>query len=75
MGKTHGSTSHTYYITPKPKIPKKGPRSRDLHFALRSAFDQPVKVPKVVKHHQGSPKIGQGPISPQHSPVTRPESL
>jgi hypothetical protein len=26
-----------------------------------SVFDQPVEVPKVVKHDQGSPKLGQGP--------------
>jgi hypothetical protein len=28
---------------------------------LCSAFDQPVEVPKEVKHDQGSPKLGQGP--------------
>jgi hypothetical protein len=61
MGKTHGLKSHTRYIKPNPKIPKKGTRSCNLRFTLHSAFDQPVKVPKVVKHDQGSPKIGQGP--------------
>jgi hypothetical protein len=51
-------------------------RSRDLRFAwvlhLRPACS---KSQKVVKHDQGSPKLGQGPTGPQHSPVTRPESL
>jgi hypothetical protein len=75
MGKTHGLTSHTHYINPKPKNPQKGVRSHDLHFALHSIFDQPVEVPKMVKHDQGSPKLGQGPTGPQHSPVTHPESL
>jgi hypothetical protein len=26
-----------------------------------SVFDQPVEVPKMVKHDQGSPKLGRGP--------------
>jgi hypothetical protein len=33
----------------------------DLRFALHSALDQPVEVPKMVKHDQGSQKLGQGP--------------
>jgi hypothetical protein len=28
---------------------------------VRFVFDQPVEVQKMVKHHQGSPKLGQGP--------------
>jgi hypothetical protein len=52
-----------------------GLRSRDLRFDLRSTFDQPVEVPKGVKHDQGPPKIGEGPTGPQHSPVTHLESL
>ena len=31
--------------------------------------------PKMVKNDQGSSKPCQGPTGPQHSPVTRPESL
>jgi hypothetical protein len=30
---------------------------------LRSAFNQPVKVPKEVKNYQGSSKIDQGPTT------------
>jgi hypothetical protein len=44
-------------------------------FLGHSVLDQPVKVLKMVKHNQGSSKLGQGPTGPQNSPVTHPESL
>jgi hypothetical protein len=48
-----------------------------LQSPLRLAFHirQAVEVPKMVKYDQVLPKLGQGPTCPQHSPVTRPESL
>jgi hypothetical protein len=57
MGKTHGPTSHTRYINPK--ILKILQNKRDPAISTShgpSIFDQPVKVPKMVKHDQCSLK-------------------
>jgi hypothetical protein len=75
MVKPWADIPYPLHKTLNPKYPKKGSRSRNLRFTLCSTFDQPVEVPKMVKCDQGSPKLGQGPTGPQHSPVTRPESL
>jgi hypothetical protein len=76
MGKTHGPTSHTHYINPNiPKILQKGERSCDLGFTWALCLQPACRSEKLVKHDQSSPKLGQGLIGPQHSPVTRPKSL
>jgi hypothetical protein len=76
MGKPMGQHPIPDYIIPQnPKRdPKKGSRSRSL-LRLALLLRQPVEVPKMVNHDQVSIKLGQGPTGPQHSPVTRPESL
>jgi hypothetical protein len=62
MGKTHGPTSHTHCINAKTQKSHKRGRDPVISASLgRSIFDQPVEVPKMVKHDQGCPKLGQGP--------------
>ena len=75
MGKPTGRHSHTRYIFPNPKKdPKRGrdPMIVASSYALPSIGCQ---SPKMVKHDQEPSKLGQGPTCPQHSPMTRPESL
>jgi hypothetical protein len=64
MGNTHGSTSHTRYINPKPKKPAK--RRQDPAISTSpgtSSSTSLSKSQKVVKHEQGSPKLGRGPTT------------
>jgi hypothetical protein len=76
MGKTHGLTSHTRYINPKPKnLSKRGSDPTISTSPGASYLTSLSKSQKVVKHDQGSPKHGRGPTGPQHSHVTHLESL
>jgi hypothetical protein len=72
MGKPMGRHPHTRYIIPNPK---KGPRSHVISASSCAPPSTACRSPKMVKNDQGSSKLGQGPTGPQHSPVTRPESL
>jgi hypothetical protein len=57
MGKSHGPTSHSRYIIQKsPKGPKSGAEIPQYPLRLALHLRQAVKVPKMVKHDQVSPK-------------------
>jgi hypothetical protein len=58
--------------------PKRGPKvDRDpvISASLGAPSSTSCRSPKIGQNDQGYPKLGQGPTGPQHSPVTRPESL
>ena len=72
MGKPTGR--HPFPITYSQK-PKRGPSFRNFFFALRFVFDRLSKSQKWSIMTKCSSRLGQGPTSPQHSPVTHSESL